>query len=100
MLLLVHASRFHWSFVGKPLNFAIGDWQISRVYAAIGEPSLALRFAKYALKICKENNLSEILPPVYEARVRVYPVTKDSKSAKLYISKALDQLDATSLDKG
>jgi hypothetical protein len=26
MLNLAHASRYHWSIIGKPLNFAIGDW--------------------------------------------------------------------------
>src|SRR5713226_8627479 len=26
MLTLAHASRYHWKVIGKPLNFAIGDW--------------------------------------------------------------------------
>jgi len=26
MLNLAHSSRYHWSFVGKASNFAIGDW--------------------------------------------------------------------------
>jgi hypothetical protein len=46
MLNTAHSSRYHWSFAGEARNFAIGDWQISRVYSALNEPSLALHFAK------------------------------------------------------
>lgn len=43
MLHLTHTSRFHWSFVGNARRLVIGDWQISRVYAALKQPELALR---------------------------------------------------------
>lgn len=37
-----HASRFHWGEVGLPVNFARGEWQISRVYSVLGRPEPAI----------------------------------------------------------
>ena len=42
MLQAAHASRFHWGEVGEPVNFARGEWQISRVYAVLGRPEPAI----------------------------------------------------------
>ena len=88
MLGLAHASRYHWGLVGTPLNKAVGDWQISRVYAALGEPVLALRYAKTALAACKEEGLGEIVPSAYEAIARACAVAKDAKRAAGYLSRA------------
>ena len=33
MINSAHASRYHWTQIGKPLNFQRGEWQIARVYA-------------------------------------------------------------------
>lgn len=43
MVHAAHASRFHWDEVGGDQERAIGEWQCSRVYAALGraEPALA-----------------------------------------------------------
>ncbi len=99
MLHLAHASRYHWGFVGTARNFAVGDWQISRVYAVLKEPNLALHFAKSAVEISQKNNLSENLPSAYEGMARAYAVAKDFKSARNYISKAREQLEkATGMD--
>ena len=54
MLNLAHASRYHWSLIGKPWNFTAGDWQISRVYAALNQSDLALGSAKKALETCQK----------------------------------------------
>jgi tetratricopeptide (TPR) repeat protein len=93
MLHLAHASRYHWNFVGTATNFAVGDWQISRVYAALKEPRLAHHFAKSALEISQNNNLSENLPSAYEGMARAYAIAKDFQHARDYINKARKQLD-------
>jgi hypothetical protein len=98
MLHLAHAARYHRNFVGTPRNFAIGDWQISRVYAAINEPSLALRFAKSSLEITQKNNLSENLPSAYEGMARAYVIAKQNSSARDYIKKARDALKVAKID--
>lgn len=93
MLHLAHAARYHRSFVGTAESYAIGDWQISRVYAALNEHHLALRFAKSALEILQKNDLSDILCMGYEGMARAYAVAKDYSSARNFINKAREQLD-------
>ena len=97
MLHLAHASRYHWSFVGSARNFAVGDWQLSRVYAVLNEPRLALHFAKSCLELTQKNNLSENLPSAYEGMARAYAVAKESRSAKEYINKAREALKAAKM---
>jgi tetratricopeptide (TPR) repeat protein len=100
MLNLAHASRYHWGLIGKPWNLTTGDWQISRVYAALNQPDLALRFAETALEISQKNNLSERLVSAYEGMARAYAVGKKYRNAKQFVNKARDQLLAVSLDVG
>jgi tetratricopeptide (TPR) repeat protein len=92
MLHLAHASRYHWGLVGNARNFAIGDWQLSRVYGALSEPRLALHFAKSALEITQKNNLSDNLPSAYEGMARAYAVAKEKRSSMDYIKKAREAL--------
>jgi len=98
MLNLAHAARFHSSIIGTPRNHAVGDWQISRVYAALHEPRLALEFAKSSLKLCETNDLSDLIGTAYEAIARAYAVANDVTSASEYIGKARDRLDVAQLD--
>jgi len=104
MLHLAHASRYHWAFVESDQTklakqLATGDWQISRIYATLHEPQLALHFAKSALRIMQENSLFEILHSGYEGMARAFAIGKDSESASEYIKKAREQLSrAVGLD--
>jgi tetratricopeptide (TPR) repeat protein len=98
MLHLAHTARYHRSLIGTAKNFAIGDWQISRVYAALQEPRLALQFAKSSLEIIQKNNLLDILCTGYEAMARAYAVAKDYDSARNYITKAREQLANSIVD--
>ncbi|MGD0146832.1 MAG: hypothetical protein ABSB53_08315 [Nitrososphaerales archaeon] len=97
MLQLAHASRYHWGLVGTSRNRAVGDWQISRVYAALKEPHLSLLFAKSSLKICRREKLSEIMATAYEAVARAYAVAEDHVSARKYLRLARDQLGSLDL---
>jgi hypothetical protein len=98
MLNLAHSSRYHWGFVGKAPNFAIGDWQISRVYSALSQPSLAILFARTCLETCQKNGLSEILVSAYEGMARAYAVAKEYRLARDSIDKARQQLRNVVLD--
>ena len=98
MLNLAHASRYHWSLIGKPWNFTTGDWQISRVYAALNQPDLALSFAKKALETSQKHNLSERLISAYEGMARAHAVATEYPFAREFVSKAREQLHAVSLD--
>ena len=98
MLNLAHASRCHWSLIGKPWNFTTGDWQISRVYATLNQPDLALSFAKKALETSQKHNLSERLISAYEGMARAHAVATEYPLARDLVSKAREQLRAVSLD--
>jgi len=98
MLNLAHASRYHWSLIGKPWNFTTGDWQISRVYAALNQPDLALSFAKKALETSQKHNLSERLISAYEGMARAHAAATEYPLAREFVSKAREQLRIVSLD--
>ena len=99
MLLLGHASRYHWGLVGKPENRAVGDWQLARIYGELGQGSQALLFARASLSTCRTNNLKEILHTAYEGVARAYAVTGDSKNAKYFLGRARRHLSRLQLDK-
>ena len=93
MLLEAHTSRFHWGHIGNPHNFAIGDWQISRVYAALKQPELALLFAKSSLDQCQNNGLKDLLLSAYEGMSRAHATANDAAEAKRYLEMARKQLE-------
>jgi len=51
MIHLAHASRLHWQFAGGAREWAIGEWQISRVHALLGQAEAALFHAQAALDL-------------------------------------------------
>jgi hypothetical protein len=97
MLQLAHASRYHWGLVGTPRNMAVGDWQISRVYAALKQPHLSLLYAKSSLGICRKEKLSELLATAYEGVARGYAVDEDFASARRCLRLARKQLETLDL---
>ncbi len=75
MLHKAHASRYHWGFVGKPMNFARGEWQISRVNSLLGLGESALFYGKRSLDIALKENLGGLdLAFGYESVARAYAV--------------------------
>ena len=98
MLHLAHASLYHWSLVGTPRNQAVGDWQTSRVYAALREPLLSLRFAKSSLEIANKNKLSDVYSNAHEAMARAHAVAGNMKLAKNHLNTARKMLDSLSID--
>ena len=50
LITLAATSKYHWSKVGGPSQWAISDWAMSRVFAFAKEPVLAINFAHASLK--------------------------------------------------
>jgi hypothetical protein len=98
MLHLAHASRYHWSLVGSPRNQAVGDWQTSRVYAALKQPSLSLQFAKSSLEIARKNNLPTVITTAFEAVARAYAAAVNYKQARSFLGRARRQLGSLKID--
>lgn len=89
MIHMTHASRFHWGEIGKPLNVARGDWQISRVYAILGQGKNALTYAKNCLHLTIEHDFGDYdLAFAYEAALRAYAVLGDAEKTDKYLSLA------------
>lgn len=62
MLTAVFTSRYHWQQVGEPRNFAVSDWQVSRVAAVLGYPDLAEEYGRRSLEMASGSRLG----PFYE----------------------------------
>lgn len=63
MLQMAHASFYHWlrRTDCTPINRSVGYWQLSRVYAVLGQGDNALRYAES----CVALNATGEMPPFY-----------------------------------
>jgi len=98
MLDMAHASRYHAAVTGTPSNHAIGDWQIARVYAALGEPGLSLRYAMASLAICRRHRLHELMGSALEGMARAYSVGGRPALATYYLQRARHHVERARLD--
>jgi len=57
MLASTFAQRYHWYQVGTPKNWAVADWQVSRVAAVVGYAELSRRFGQRSLDVAEEHDL-------------------------------------------
>jgi hypothetical protein len=79
MLHAAHASRYHWGEIGEPVNFARGEWQVSRVYAVLGRAEPALHHARRSLSICEEHGIGDFdIAFAHEAIARAAAVAGDT----------------------
>jgi ATP/maltotriose-dependent transcriptional regulator MalT len=80
MIHMAHASLWHWrrSEHGDPQHFAVGAWQLSRVYAVAGHPEEARRYGDESLLLCRQHELAPFyLAYAYEALARAAAVAGD-----------------------
>lgn len=100
MIHLAHTSRFHWGKIGGPLEFARGEWQISRVYSILDKGEQALYYGEESLRLCIDNNIGDFdLAFGYESIARAYAVLNNSDKKDEYIKLTKDACDAIK-DKG
>ncbi len=89
MMHAAHASRYHWSKAGTPINLARGEWQISRVYTVLGRSEPARYHAQRCLDICLEHGYGDFdLAYAYEALARASKVSGDAASLAKYTALA------------
>lgn len=89
MIHAAHASRFHWSKVGDAKNFAIGEWQVSHVYAILGRAEAALYHAERGLELCKKNKMGDfVLAYAYESLARAHKVSGNKKEFSKFLNLA------------
>ena len=89
MLHAAHASRHHWGQIGEPINFARGEWQVSRVYAVLKRAEPALHHAKRCLDLCRKHKFGDFdLAYAYEALARASALTKKKGDVERWLKLA------------
>ena len=87
MIHRAHASRAHWQVVGTPDNHAVGEWQISHVYAILNKLEPAMYHAQACLDICQKNQIGGFnLGFAYEALARAEYMIGNQDQAEKYIN--------------
>lgn len=98
MINAAHASLYHWLQVGEPVNFARGEWQVSRVYSLCARSEPALHHAENSLRICREKTIGDFdLAFAYEAVARAYMVKREPDQMREFLTLAKDA--ATGINK-
>lgn len=83
MIHSAHASRYHWGEIGTPVEFARGEWQISRVYSILKRGEPALFHARRTLQICLEYQIGDFdLAFAYEAMSRAFLIAGEIEECK------------------
>lgn len=83
MIACAEASLWHWRRVGAPTQWAIGEWQCSRVRAVLGQGEEALAHAQRCLAIAEADRVDDFVPAsAHEALSRAYAVLGDLDAAR------------------
>lgn len=83
MIHSAHASRYHWGEIGTPVEFARGEWQISRVYSILKRGEPALFHARRTLQICLEYQIGDFdLAFAYEAMSRAFLIAGEIEECR------------------
>jgi tetratricopeptide (TPR) repeat protein len=86
-----HASLAHWRVAGTAVHYQRGVWLLSRVYAVLGDPELALMYARRMLELTEEH-LEELekfdQAFAFEAMARAHALTGNVIEAQLYLKSA------------
>jgi hypothetical protein len=83
MVHAAHASRWHWGRVGSPDQWAVGEWQCSRVYAVLGRGDQALHHARRCLAICDEPSVDAFVrASAHEALARAHAIRGEVDAAR------------------
>lgn len=89
MMHAAHGSAWHWRQVGKPVNFARSEWQISRVYSVLRRAEPAWFHATRSLEICEAHGISDFdLAFAHEALARAAHVGGDAAARDRHLDLA------------
>lgn len=97
MLASTMASYWHWTRREDyaPGNASVGFWQISRVFALLGQPENAKRFAKRSLEVTIGTDVGPFyVGYAYEALARAESVAGNMAKTKEYLDHAYKLADA------
>ena len=89
MIHAAHASHYHWTVIGEPVNFQRGEWLIARVYVVLNRPEPALYHAKKCMELTEKHKFVDFdLAFAYESMARAHAAAGNESEAKKYIQLA------------
>ena len=84
-----HASLWHWSYAGGPIERGRGEWMLSHVYAVTGDGPAALRHAQRCWDITEAEGLKDFdFAYACEALARAHKVAGDAQLAAEWFERA------------
>lgn len=89
------ASWYHWRQVGDAKNFAISDWQVSRVLALVGDSAGAMAYGRMSLRSAEDGGLGAFyVAYAHEAMARAASVGEaDATEVERHLEAARALLD-------
>lgn len=83
------ASWLHWQRVGLPVNHAVAEWQVSRVYAVLGDADRAEAHARVGLEIAEGAALGPFYAGyAFESLARAAAVAGDGERRGRWLDQA------------
>jgi hypothetical protein len=95
MLAAAFASAYHWRQVGTAENIALGDHQIAKVASHVGEPALALHYARRALEAIEIGHFGDWqVAAAYEGMARASAAAGDRSGRDYWVQRCTIALGA------
>jgi hypothetical protein len=95
MLAAAFGSAFHWAQVGTAENRALGDHQIAKVASHVGQPALALHYARRALEAMELGRFGDWqLAAAYEGMARACAAVGDVAGRDYWVQRCSIALGA------
>jgi hypothetical protein len=95
MLAAAFGSAWHWQQVGTAENRALGDHQIAKVASAVGQPALALHYARRALEAIEIGHFGDWqVAAAYEGMARACAVAGDLAGRDYWVQRCTVALGA------
>ena len=89
MIHAAHASRYHWGVAGLAKNWCIGEWQIARVYAALGRAEPSRFHAAEALRLAVASDLGAfLLASAHEGMARAAMIAGDAAEFDRHVAES------------
>ncbi|HEV7865041.1 MAG TPA: hypothetical protein VGR20_20255 [Acidimicrobiia bacterium] len=95
MLAAAFGSAWHWQQVGTAENRALGDHQISKVASHVGQPALALHYARRALEAIEIGHFGDWqVAAAYEGMARACAAAGDIPGRDYWVQRCSVALGA------
>ena len=97
MLAAAFASAYHWMQVGTAENVALGDHQIAKIASHVGQPALALHYARRALEAIEIGHFGDWqVAAAYEGMARACAAAGDVSGRDYWVQRCTVALGAVS----